>query len=80
MSTSHEPRMTGTKTCKECGVPKQVICFSADKTMKDGLCGYCRDCKSEKDKHNPTKQNKRHTKALIRKQHFYPFFPFYPPK
>lgn len=32
------------KMCKKCNTERPSICFYRDKTQKDGLCIYCKEC------------------------------------
>jgi hypothetical protein len=42
---THEPRMTGGKTCKgPCGQTLPVIMFAVDRSRSDGLNHMCREC------------------------------------
>lgn len=43
----HEPRMSGEKTCVLCGETKHVLAFSVDKSHRDGLGSWCRECTAE---------------------------------
>jgi hypothetical protein len=54
----HEPKLTGTKVCTKCARELTVIHFSAAHENLDGLAGYCRDCKTEHDRHlmTPSKE------------------------
>lgn len=49
---THEPTMTGTKTCTKCNRELPVICFAVHKRSKDGLHYHCREC-------NLSDENKR---------------------
>ncbi len=42
--------ITQTKICNKCKVEKELSFFSNNKTSKDGLSYYCRQCNSERDK------------------------------
>lgn len=52
---AHEPRLTGTKVCKTCGVPKPVIAFSVCRHNIDGLHSDCRSCESEYSRRTPSR-------------------------
>ena len=39
-----------TKICSKCGINKDLINFYKQKTCKDGLSSFCKDCKLEYDK------------------------------
>lgn len=67
MST-HEPRLTGTKTCSKCERELPVLCFSTAKDCKDGLRSECRDCVSEY-----VKKRQKSTKNLIALRRHYEF-------
>lgn len=54
--TDHEPRLTGTKTCPDCGEDKPVIEFGVRKTSSDGLDTYCRPCKAIRTNRAPSKR------------------------
>lgn len=41
------PNMEGTKTCKRCGSNKNRRCFVKNKSCKDGLNGWCKDCSKD---------------------------------
>ena len=36
------------KTCRKCGRARAASCFHYDRTRKDGLAVWCRDCVSAK--------------------------------
>jgi len=42
--------MAMTKICKRCGTEKLLIKFSRNKTKRDGLQDYCKDCNGEINK------------------------------
>lgn len=59
---THEPVMTGTKTCNKCSRELPVICFAVNKTTRDGLHNECRDCAKTRTKEIYKKN--RHTKNI----------------
>lgn len=45
-----DPKMTGTKTCSKCEKDLPVICFSVNRSHKDGLHNACRECRVKANK------------------------------
>lgn len=54
------------KTCNKCGVEKELNDFNKNKTMKDGLEPWCRECRSEARKKNY--KNNRETQLAWNKE------------
>ena len=42
--------MENTKICSKCGRELPLECFSKDKTRKDGLCHWCKECQKQYSK------------------------------
>jgi 5-methylcytosine-specific restriction endonuclease McrA len=47
------------KLCKKCNETKELSCFSKDKTRKDGLQPYCKECTSKYKKKHRTENAKK---------------------
>ena len=56
------------KYCKDCNTLKNVFEFYKDSTKSDGLCNYCKLCKSKRCKERWNKNNK---KANAQKRDYY---------
>ena len=59
------------KTCSKCKLTKDLASFMKRKDSRDGYCGICRTCHSDRNKawrlRNPDKNSKLTTKYNIRK-------------
>jgi hypothetical protein len=63
---THEPRCTGTKVCKTCGLCLNVLAFAVQPECVDGLQSSCRECEA---RYQRTYQHRRRAEKKGSKVH-----------